>query len=269
MHYSAKHDMDVTPDGNFQRMVVERKGSYCYGKNGMLLEMLRGVGYRAYAAQGRVSEHLIDPEKEPKYTPLVHLVLFVQPFEGKGEKTTYLVDAGFGGGGLVRPILLEDGATVAGGTSSETFRLSKGPHPKSVLDNSATLSWRFEVQHQRDPSGPPTPWKVLYSFSETEFFQSDCEQSSYFVATHPNGSSFLQQVVCVKYVYLDDQKEDLGYTTLWRDHMRQHSGAQTKDLPEIKTEEERLERIREFYGIDVGEGAIEHIKGRNAELKAA
>ncbi|KAJ8085971.1 hypothetical protein PM082_004790 [Marasmius tenuissimus] len=52
MHYSAKHDMDVTPDGNFQRMVVERKGSYCYGKNGMLLEMLRGVGYRAYATQG-------------------------------------------------------------------------------------------------------------------------------------------------------------------------------------------------------------------------
>ncbi|KAJ8085972.1 hypothetical protein PM082_004791 [Marasmius tenuissimus] len=139
MHYSAKHDMDVTPEGSFQRMVVERKGSYCYGKNGLLLEMLRGLGYRAYTGQGRPNENLIEPKKEPEYSPLTHLVLFVQPFEGKDERKTYLVDTAFGGGGLVRPILLEDGATVAGGTSSETFKLSKGPHPKSVLDNPAAL----------------------------------------------------------------------------------------------------------------------------------
>ncbi|KAK1235609.1 hypothetical protein PQX77_001162 [Marasmius sp. AFHP31] len=280
--------MDVTPVGSFQRMVVERKGSYCYGKNGLLLEMLRGLGYRAYAGQGRANENLIEPKKEPEYSPLVHLVLFVQPFEGNDERKTYLVDTGLGGGGLVRPILLEDGATAVGGTSSETFRLSKGPHPKSVLgaplkvhlilnidssrsfypENPAALSWILAVQHQKDPSGPPAPWKVLFSFSETEFFQSDFEQASYFVATHPEGNLFLQQVVCVRYVYLDDKKEDLGYTTLWGNLTRQHMGAQTRDLPKIKTEEERLERIREFYGVDVGEG-VEHIKGRSAELKAA
>ncbi|KAL0062640.1 hypothetical protein AAF712_010477 [Marasmius tenuissimus] len=205
---------------------------------------------------------------EPEYSPLTHLVLFVQPFEGKDERKTYLVDTAFGGGGLVRPILLEDGATVAGGTSSETFKLSKGPHPKSVLDNPAALYWILAVQHQKDPLGPPAPWKVLFSFSEAESFQSDIEPASYFVATHPEGNFFLQQVVCVRYVYLDDKKEDLGYTTLWGNLTRQHMGAQTRDLPKIKTEEERLERIREFYGIDVGED-VEHIKGRNAELKAA
>ncbi|KAL0062641.1 hypothetical protein AAF712_010478 [Marasmius tenuissimus] len=254
--------MDVTPDGNFQRMVVERKGSYCYGKNGMLLEMLRGVGYRAYGTQGRVNKHSTDPEKEPEFTPLVHLVLLVQPVEGKGERQPILSTRD-----LEEVVLCGLFSSRTGLPRREGLRQRRLSFPKvltpvcsgfaSGSDNPAMLSWRLEVQHQKDPEGPPAPWK------------SGIEQSSYFVATHPNGSSFLQQVVCVKYVYLDDQKEDLSYTTLWRDHMRQHMGAQTKDLPEIKTEWERLETIREFHGIDVGEGAIEHIKGRNAALKAA
>ena len=128
--------------------------------------------------------------------------------------------------------------------------------------------WRLEAQHQKDPEGPPAPWKVLYNFSETEFFQQDFEQASYFVATHPRGSPLLLEVICVKYFYLDDKKEDLGFTSMYRDRMRQHLGAETKILDKIETEEERLKRIREFFGIDIGEDVIEHIRGRQAELKA-
>lgn len=39
--------MDVSPAGVYERMVVQRKGgSYCFGQNGLLLGMLRGLGYR-------------------------------------------------------------------------------------------------------------------------------------------------------------------------------------------------------------------------------
>jgi arylamine N-acetyltransferase len=38
--------MDVTANGAFRRLVEERKGSYCFGQNGLLLGMLRGLGYR-------------------------------------------------------------------------------------------------------------------------------------------------------------------------------------------------------------------------------
>lgn len=38
--------MDVTPEGLFERLVKRRGGSYCFGQNGLLLEMLRGLGFR-------------------------------------------------------------------------------------------------------------------------------------------------------------------------------------------------------------------------------
>ena len=47
--FSTKdHLMDVTSQGLFQRLVVDRKGygSYCFGHNGLFLDILRGLGYR-------------------------------------------------------------------------------------------------------------------------------------------------------------------------------------------------------------------------------
>lgn len=40
--------MDVSPQGLFQRIVLggSGHGSFCYGMNGLLLEALRGLGYR-------------------------------------------------------------------------------------------------------------------------------------------------------------------------------------------------------------------------------
>lgn len=40
--------MDVSPQGIFQQIVLggSGHGSFCYGMNGLLLEALRGLGYR-------------------------------------------------------------------------------------------------------------------------------------------------------------------------------------------------------------------------------
>lgn len=38
--------MDVSIEGLFDRLVKRRMGSYCFGQNGLLLEMLRGLGFR-------------------------------------------------------------------------------------------------------------------------------------------------------------------------------------------------------------------------------
>ena len=45
---NADHLMDVTPQGIFKRVVLdgEGHGSFCYGMNGLLLEALRGLGFR-------------------------------------------------------------------------------------------------------------------------------------------------------------------------------------------------------------------------------
>ena len=38
--------MEVAPAGMYDRMVLHDKGSYCFGMNGLLHGMLRGLGYR-------------------------------------------------------------------------------------------------------------------------------------------------------------------------------------------------------------------------------
>lgn len=38
--------MDVSVEGLYRRMVVERQGSYCFGLNILFLQMMRGLGYR-------------------------------------------------------------------------------------------------------------------------------------------------------------------------------------------------------------------------------
>lgn len=43
---TANHKMDVTPEGIFERFMKRQGGSYCFGQNGLLLQMLRGLGFR-------------------------------------------------------------------------------------------------------------------------------------------------------------------------------------------------------------------------------
>ncbi|KAF8879269.1 hypothetical protein BD779DRAFT_1789009 [Infundibulicybe gibba] len=56
MHYTSDHAMDVTPAGIFQRLVRERGGSYCFGLNGMFLQILRGLEYRCWIWRKRAHE---------------------------------------------------------------------------------------------------------------------------------------------------------------------------------------------------------------------
>ncbi|KAK7029520.1 hypothetical protein VNI00_014553 [Paramarasmius palmivorus] len=265
MHYSPQHTMDVSPDHVFRTLVLgkEHRGSYCYGKSGLFLEMIRGLGYRAYAGQGRVNG-ATTASSPPEYTPLVPHGLFVQPFPE--NNTTYLVDVGFGGGGLVRPILLSDAEDnfVFGGTSTERHRLSKGEHPNSVVENPFVQSWLLQVQHTKPQSSDsPAPWRTLYTFTETEFFPPDFESASHFVSTHPNGSPFLREVICMKYFFMDDNKDgDMGYTTLYRDTLRRHIGATTQDVMKMKTEKERIEAINSVFGIVLDQGVSVNVVGQ-------
>jgi len=59
------------------------------------------------------------------------MLLFVQPEDG--SNATYVVDAGFGLNGPVRPIPLVEGAVVMGVSPAEMHRLGKGTLPKSSL----------------------------------------------------------------------------------------------------------------------------------------
>ncbi|KAF8999491.1 arylamine N-acetyltransferase 1 [Cyathus striatus] len=282
MHYTAEHTMDVTPEGAFKRLVRDRKGSYCFGQNGVLLGMLRGLGYRAYVVSARVNE--AGPHDPRNYTALTHMVVLVQPHADSNK--TYLVDVGFGANGLARPILLSDSEdnVVIGVTPTEKHRLTRGALPSSSLQSSngsgtsTDIKWNLEVWHEKKDD-TKAPWKILYSFSEEEFFTRDAIDTSFLVSQSivPDGL-FCNHVVCVKHFLLTDQDKkvlgDGGVSVSDSEHLymsrlvlmgkdvRKHVGGVAEVVRTFHNELDRIKALRELFGIDINDDAVAHIKGR-------
>ena len=87
---------------------------------------------RAYSGLAHVNKSPPDSDGVD-YTPLTHMVIFVQPIIDSNE--TFLVDVGFGGPNLAQPILLSNAETnvVLGAAPPAGHRLTRGSHPSSSL----------------------------------------------------------------------------------------------------------------------------------------
>ncbi|KAG7095319.1 hypothetical protein E1B28_006084 [Marasmius oreades] len=275
MHYSPEHTMDVEAQPVFQRLVMDRKGSYCFGKTGLLSGMLRGLGYRVLPVQGRVNQNYMKLGVPPDFTPTTHMVLLVQPISN--SNTTYMVDVGFGGSCPVRPMLLTEGDPVMGTTPTEKHRLRKGSLPDSCLDDPVQSVWKLECLHTKEGNGTAmadeSQWKWLYAFDEVERFAQDVVCSSHWVATYGRGTIFADNVLCIKHYWLDEEQLTkpneqrwIGSLSLMGKIIRRHSGPRGEVVKELKSEEERVEAIKEYFGVDVGSVNIQYIQGRTAAL---
>ncbi|KAI5117490.1 hypothetical protein M0805_009551, partial [Coniferiporia weirii] len=131
MHYSEAHEIDISPEGVFKRLVVDRSGgTYCYGHNGLLLGILRALGYRAYASAARMNTvfHL---DTAPSYAAYGHMILFVQlgtedsDTAGNGART-WLVDVAPGPQSPLLPMPLSNDPDniIANATPEQENRLT-------------------------------------------------------------------------------------------------------------------------------------------------
>lgn len=227
------------------------------------------------------------------------MVIFVQPIEGSNE--TYLVDVGYG---PVRPILLEEGASVMGATPSEIHRVCRTARPDSSLgeiekysasiadgltritesspgsERAEKLEWRLEcVRNSKDLSRAPTSM-VMYSFIEDEFFEVDFQSFNYSLLGLREGR-FWENVICTKYFWLNDEEMQevgadtakvtgryLGKLTMAGSTVRRHVGTREQVLKVMETELERAEALGKYFAIVIHPEDLEHVRGRGAELKA-
>ena len=95
---------------------------------------------RAYSGVARVNGCPPDSDGVD-YTPLAHMVIFVQPIIDSNE--TFLVDVGYGGSNLAQPILLSNAETnvVLGAAPPAAHRLTRGSHPSSSLGKTPCSSF--------------------------------------------------------------------------------------------------------------------------------
>ncbi|KAL0961268.1 hypothetical protein HGRIS_006231 [Hohenbuehelia grisea] len=277
MHYSSHHTMDISPDALFQRLVVERQGSWCFGLNGLLYQMLLGLGYRAYAGGSRIN--LAPIAVPPNYTDFVHMIILVQPSEN--SNITYLVDAGCAGSGPARPILLSDADDnmVEGASPTERHRLRRGLYEHTSPGDYGII-WRLEVLHDKpDPPSAVGLWRIVHSFSEDERSQSELERANVSVYTAKQGW-FWEKVICSRHFWLDSQDNEtdhpsegldqgtkyLGRLVIDGDTLKRHIGNRVEVVQTVTSERERARLLSDAFGIRIEEEALAYIAGRAAAL---
>jgi len=136
-----------------EKLILRRRGGYCFEHNTLFLAALRAMGFDAAACEARVRLGA------PEVLPRTHMLLQVRL-----DGATWLCDVGFGGEGLLHPVPMDG---EAHGQFLNAYRVgSEGP--MRVL------------QSHHDGA-----WTDLYVFHPQPQFAVDFEVANHYTSTHP------------------------------------------------------------------------------------
>jgi N-hydroxyarylamine O-acetyltransferase len=153
-------------DSIFQKLVLDRRGGYCFEQNTLFAAVLQELGFAVTKLAARVQMGSSEPR------PRTHMLLRVDLREG-----SYIADVGFGGEGLLHPLpFRQDG-------DSEAYEVS---------------GWRMRIvaqgQHYTLQSSRPDGWFDLYRFMLEPQAHIDYEVANHYTATHPESRFMLNLV---------------------------------------------------------------------------
>lgn len=138
----------------FQKLILQKRGGYCYELNGLFCCLLTSLGFKSYLVSARVYQNL------KGYSPLHdHASIVVQLAE-----RNYLVDVGFGGF-CREPILLMEEEII----------------PSFPLDYRVDRYYTY----WRINAGKGKAWLPEFIFKQRPYSWSDFEQRSHFHQTDP------------------------------------------------------------------------------------
>jgi N-hydroxyarylamine O-acetyltransferase len=159
--------IELDPEFLFDKIVVRKRGGFCYELNGLFHDLLTALGFRVEMLSARVGR--ADGSFSPEFD---HMLLKVSFHEA------WLADVGFGDS-FVSPLLLRAEAPVS----------IEGYSRFSI----AGLNGSWELL-RRDGDGMPV---TLYRFTEVAHELSDFASMCHFHQTSPE-SHFTQNHVCSK-----------------------------------------------------------------------
>lgn len=136
------------------KLVLRRRGGYCFEQNTLFLAVLKSLGFEAIACEARVRLGA------PDLLPRTHMLLLVRL-----EGAFWVCDVGFGGEGLLWPVPM-DGEAHAQFLS--TYRVVSEGH----------------LQVLQSLHGGA--WEDLYAFQPEPQFPVDFEVANHYTSTHPD-----------------------------------------------------------------------------------
>jgi len=168
--------LPLEPDAIFDRIVVRRRGGYCFEQNGLMFVVLEQLGLDPRLVLGRV---LLSGNPHPGLT---HRISVVELDAGP-----HVVDVGFGARGPHLPVPL--GGDVVGSTWRR-FRVVE-----------------LRPGHWTMQTAADDGWLSLYRFELHEYGASDCEVGHFYSHRHP-AATFVRTLVASR--ILDDEVRSLA-----------------------------------------------------------
>ncbi|HMI88679.1 MAG TPA: arylamine N-acetyltransferase [Polyangiaceae bacterium] len=209
--------IDLDPAALEKKLIVDRRGGYCFEQNGLLLLVLEALGFHARPLSARVRY------QRPRdfIPPRTHVFIRVEL-----EGTSWLADVGVGAFSLTSAIRLDSTEEQA------------TPHePRRIVREGARLFHQVRLAEA---------WHDICEFTLEEMPFIDRELGSWFTSTHPQ-SQFKSRLVAARAIV------DGGRMTILNREftLRRRGGVETRLLT---TPEELLSVLASDFGLEFTEG---------------
>lgn len=202
----------LDPDRLFDKLVLRRRGGYCFEQNALFLGMARAIGFEMRPLLARV---WLAAEGVPPRTHTLNLVTL------DGEEL--IADVGFGGS-FVPPLRLAAGSEAATDDGA-----------RHRLQEDEEHGWRLD----RDAG---EGWHPQYSFGLDQVWPADLEAANHFTATRPGTRFTTLRIVSTA---LPD-----GYASLVGRTLTVSRKGQA-EVREIGTAEDYRQVVSELFGLDL------------------
>ena len=180
------------------------------------------------------------------------------------DGTRWMVDIGFGGDGATKPLPMIAGHALPNIGTQEIRLIHDHIDEQSVRTDESRL-WIYQYRN-----GPQLEWNSFYAFPDFEFLHNDFKVMNWFTSANPI-SPQLADVLVVKFLrrkntdVLGDE-EIYGKRMLVNSTVKENLGGKTKVVFECKTEAERIQALREFFGITLTDEQQTSIQGWRTAL---
>jgi arylamine N-acetyltransferase len=254
LHYSWHRTVDVNADHLYDKIVNEKRGGYCMENNTLFNTVLLSLGYHAYMVGAKVFNP--DAGRFGGSSHCLSLVIIA----GR----TYAVDVGFGARNPTEPLEVVH-ELVHKRSDGVQMRLR---HDTIAQNVSNQKLWIYEYR-----SHDGGEWVPQWCFMDYEVLPEDIRVMNMSPSKSPS-SFFTFKVVGVQFTsekedYSDGSARDLknvggvidGNFIIDGNVFKYRKSGETKWEKTFRTEEERLDALRKYFGVELTEENERAIRG--------
>lgn len=169
----------------------------------------------------------------------------------------YMVDVGFGSNGATAPLQLVENEVQKRIEPGE-MRLIQSKIAEQTDANQRL--WIYQIRHT-----PDSDWEPTYCFTETEFLPQDYELMNFW--TSQNRRSFFTYSILMAMMLISEDSKLVGAVTMKDAEAKMRIGGEVVETRVCKSEQQRLQVFKEWFGIHLTPEEERAIRGTVTELK--